>query len=1457
MGKINVFCIVNTFLFFLLIKIIFSSTCSKSSPFYKNNQCISFCSKEELNSNDCIIAEETVKIQYMTNLVIIGSKDYRYINIDSDENNNMVIQTSKYKGTPDRLFYGIKFNGRFLFQDSQNKEIPYIYYNITGEGGLNQRYEGESSFIKLCNPSSLDEKDYFLSISSDHYTELFDFQNKVYTKRHSKSIFEDGIYSDRNSLIRLTNQNNIDYNYYYLFAFSSSEDNEEYECNIYTYYFSSTTLTDLEEDKEKEIDCLENKMISCFETEGGKIICFYRDLNSNSPYYYICVCTCCFSNCNKYPISQSESSNTFYKGIHLKIEIGAFIYFKDETSTSNPYISFFNFPSNSNKENYNSFENIILSIENGFHSYYMLNDIVKVTNTKICYISPNLNKKELNVVILSLFNDDKNINIRYYIQPIYEQNHYMIYKELRLSLYNKQYITLGCSVCNSLNCEQDNDEHYASFLIFSYPNSTDIDFDLVNELYKTNEEITRLNFNLEEYTKIENNLFGFIFQGIKIIKTPENIELISTKTNLPIISNYTMSQNENFTLKFSTNNAYIKNNYTIEYALVITEGDYNDINEFTYKKEKEGIEDGEEIYGGEEYIGRTSYYKILIKEELTTLNCNNDNEDICSLCVDNNYCVTCKYGAKFEGNIKTCKEKEITSPNSSILTTIPSTILPMILSTPNSFSTSLLNENIISTIPDNNSLISYSTPFTSNVNFLSSTILSTNSNFQKVSSETSLNSPSTNPISLNECSKEQILNNKCNEGKMTDQQIEDIHTNLKDNLNQFNNTNNIIETKNVIFQISTLEQQKNNLFSNISSIDLGECENKIKNSIEGLSEKDELIIIKTDIKDDETKSTFVQYEVYNPHTYDEIDLKICENEISISVPVYLDNNIKEMNEKLNQNGFNIFDKNDSFYNDICTKYTTENGTDITLTDRRNDIYGLVNNISLCQKGCNFEYYNSTTKKAKCNCNVQEKENFISDLKDIKNNFKKEDIVDIFSKGIMNSNVLVLKCYKLALCFMDHIYNYGCIIMSVLFILFVILVIKYWTNDRKIINNYIRTIINQCFPSSVHKKNYSKNVKSTLKSKYKKPKNKKSKKKKRKKLTTKNEDNNIEIYEGSNYGKDSAKNIIYQPPKKFINQNTVLPQRNNNDSKSKLEGKSLTINNLIINKNINPQIIIPQKTEVNPKNKTTKISRKKVLNYKKNKISQKTLIYKDFSTDSKINNDITLQNKYKILNDQELNTLEYNLAINLDKRTYFEYYFSLLKKKHLIFFAFIPSNDYNIMSIKICFFIISFSLYFSINGFFFTDDTMHDIYASNGSFSIFNQLSKILYSSLISLVIQYILKLLCLSENNLLNIKRENNFELVMKKSKTIKNCLLIKFIIFYILGFCLMIFCWYFITCFCAVYHNTQIILIKDTFISFAISMIYPFGINLLPGIFRIPALKDPKKNKRCIYKVGLFVALF
>ena len=76
--------------------------------------------------------------------------------------------------------------------------------------------------------------------------------------------------------------------------------------------------------------------------------------------------------------------------------------------------------------------------------------------------------------------------------------------------------------------------------------------------------------------------------------------------------------------------------------------------------------------------------------------------------------------------------------------------------------------------------------------------------------------------------------------------------------------------------------------------------------------------------------------------------------------------------------------------------------------------------------------------------------------------------------------------------------------------------------------------------------------------------------------------------------------------------------------------------------------------------------------------------------------INKSSKYRNnLNDEELNTLEYEIAIVCDKRTYFQYYWSLLKKKHLILFTFLPANDYNVLSLKISLFLLSFSLYFTI------------------------------------------------------------------------------------------------------------------------------------------------------------------
>jgi hypothetical protein len=158
----------------------------------------------------------------------------------------------------------------------------------------------------------------------------------------------------------------------------------------------------------------------------------------------------------------------------------------------------------------------------------------------------------------------------------------------------------------------------------------------------------------------------------------------------------------------------------------------------------------------------------------------------------------------------------------------------------------------------------------------------------------------------------------------------------------------------------------------------------------------------------------------------------------------------------------------------------------------------------------------------------------------------------------------------------------------------------------------------------------------------------------------------------------------------------------------------------------------------------------------------------------------LKNNNK-LTDYELNSLKYETALKLDKRNYIQYYWSLLKKKHLILFTFLPINDYNLICIKISLFLFSFSLSLTINGFFFSDETMHKIYVDNGVFDLLYQIVQIMYSTIITAVINTVLKLLSLSESNILEIKKQKNFKKALLKSQKIKIFLFKKFIIFLLL----------------------------------------------------------------------------
>ena len=75
-------------------------------------------------------------------------------------------------------------------------------------------------------------------------------------------------------------------------------------------------------------------------------------------------------------------------------------------------------------------------------------------------------------------------------------------------------------------------------------------------------------------------------------------------------------------------------------------------------------------------------------------------------------------------------------------------------------------------------------------------------------------------------------------------------------------------------------------------------------------------------------------------------------EVNLTSPInqyYKSLNLKKLIET-GEKGYDIFNPNDDFFNDICTKYTDENDADIPIKARRQDYY---QECALCENNCKY------------------------------------------------------------------------------------------------------------------------------------------------------------------------------------------------------------------------------------------------------------------------------------------------------------------------------------------------------------------------------------------------------------------------------------------------------------------------------------------------------------------------
>ena len=456
----------------------------------------------------------------------------------------------------------------------------------------------------------------------------------------------------------------------------------------------------------------------------------------------------------------------------------------------------------------------------------------------------------------------------------------------------------------------------------------------------------------------------------------------------------------------------------------------------------------------------------------------------------------------------------------------------------------------------------------------------------------------------------------------------------------------------------------------------------------------------------------------------------------------------------------------------------------------------------------FSEYNSTTNKAKCICDVAEFSSSFSKMKiDISGLYK--NFIDI--KNIVNINILA--CYKVLFTKKGILNNYGCyILMIVIIVHFIIIIIFYAKNLIKEIRNKIKDIafgiqnFHLLNTDNIHK-NYSRNLNKT----------RNNEKKKNKSTKSTMPTNSWEIIKCKNYKNQTSK--FYSKKKNYINKSNPIRKKTN----------IINISNQITFLKLDMKEL--------KKNLKTKDNNNKFTNRLNNA-----------SNISEFLNKIGKIMKY---NDEELNDLNYDLALKIDKRNYCQYYYSLLKTKHAIFFTFCNNTDYNLKIIKIDLFIFNLALEFTINAFFFSDDTMHKIYEDKGDFDLLYQLPQIIYSSIISHVFNYVLEILSLSQDAIIYFKNIRTNTYINKRIIRLYFKIKIKLILYFIISSIFLLFFWYYISMFCAIYSNTQIHLIKDTLISFIFSLSLPFIINLLPGIFRIPSLSNNKSNRKILYVIS------
>jgi hypothetical protein len=442
---------------------------------------------------------------------------------------------------------------------------------------------------------------------------------------------------------------------------------------------------------------------------------------------------------------------------------------------------------------------------------------------------------------------------------------------------------------------------YSNYFIIGINSSKNIsiseEIDIFDEDNIFGLKIKEININ------IDNNIFGYYICGIQIINilngnlAGENLGfyLYSNNSDKKIEINETVLLDDIINFKVIEDSGVQKDLYSISFLPIISEANFTDYISIPDSIEyfPENNANLKSFYQPNIFYGKKSFINFSIKNCYKT-------------------CQTCSYyGNHINHHCEVCSTEYPYNNFSNCYKLI-------------SKETNLLTNEIISTQV--------------NINNKNDT--------QKISFEIQEICTETTQNYVKECDVKTLFKNQCSHdvkySKTNKELIKDIKQSFEEHsLNELLEDliqikeDFIIEKENVIYQITTSNNQNNKIYYNLSLVKLGKCEQILK-SKNNLTENESLIIFKVEYYIEGYNIPLIDYELYNPISKNKMDLGLCGSEkIDIIHHVEID-----------ENELFKYDPESDYYNDLCYSYTTTDKTDIILKDRREEF--LNNNLSLCR-----------------------------------------------------------------------------------------------------------------------------------------------------------------------------------------------------------------------------------------------------------------------------------------------------------------------------------------------------------------------------------------------------------------------------------------------------------------------------------------------------------------------------